>query len=120
MKTNKLIRNHHFYLIGLMAFLMMCGMSVKTAHAQALDGDNRVSITLNDGTEVTLLGKAKTGKNNDFTGDYYYLPTGLRLSSRPDGVPEFLFMKYTTEKDAAAGGVQGALMHFLMHLLYLI
>jgi hypothetical protein len=82
--------------------------------AQPLDGDNRVSITLDDGTEVTLLGKAKTGNNNDFTGDYYYLPVGLRLSKRPDGVPEFLFMKYTTEADAAAGGVQGALMHFLM------
>ena len=73
-----------------------------------------VTLGLIDGTEVTLMGKAKTGQNNDFTGEYYYLPTGLRLASRPDGVPEFLFMKYTTEQDASAGGVQGALMHFLM------
>jgi len=49
-----------------------------------------------------------------FTGEYYYLPTNLRLSKRPDGVPEFLFMKYTTEERVDAGGAQGAIMHFLM------
>lgn len=47
---------------------------------------------------------------------YYYLPPGssLRLSKRPDGTPEFLFVKYTTDKSEAEGGVQGGLMHFLM------
>lgn len=92
--------------------LFICLLS-NSVFAQPLDGDNRLSVTLDDGTEVTLLGKAKT-TSNVFTGEYYYLPTGLKLSSRPDGVPEFMFMKYTTEKDASAGGVQGALLHFLM------
>ncbi len=114
MTTSKFLRNYNSVMLTLISIILMFGMSVKTVNAQSLDPDNRVSITLDDGTEVTLLGRAKTGQNNNFTGEYYYLPVGLRLSSRPDGVPEFLFMKYTTEKDASAGGVQGAIMHFLM------
>ena len=50
----------------------------------------------------------------DYTGEYYYLPANLRLSKRTDSTPEFLFLKYTTEETVEAGGVQGALMHFLM------
>ena len=46
--------------------------------------------------------------------EYYYLPVNLRLAKRPDGVPEFLFLNYTTDQKADAGGVQGAIMHFLM------
>jgi hypothetical protein len=45
---------------------------------------------------------------------YYYLPTNLRLSRRPDGTPEFLFLKYTTENRVEQGGAQGGLLHFLM------
>jgi hypothetical protein len=45
---------------------------------------------------------------------YYYLPPGLHLSQRPDGTPEFLFLKFTTEASEAQGGVSGALMHFLV------
>ncbi|MFT5103347.1 MAG: hypothetical protein ACI86C_001000, partial [Candidatus Latescibacterota bacterium] len=45
------------------------------------------------------------------SNDYYYLPTNLRLSNRADGVPEFLFTKFTTESST---GVSGAIMHFLM------
>lgn len=113
MKTQNKSKNHKCSL-RIFAIMILLFVPFYNANAQALDGDNRVSITLEDGTEVTLLGKAKTGTNNNFTGNYYYLPTGLRLSKRPDGVPEFLFMKYTTEENASAGGVQGALMHFLM------
>lgn len=46
--------------------------------------------------------------------NYYYLPVNLHLSSRPDGTPEFLFLKFTTEEREDQGGVSGALMHFLM------
>jgi hypothetical protein len=45
---------------------------------------------------------------------YYYLPVNLHLSKRPDGTPEFLFLKFTTEEREDQGGVSGALMHFLM------
>ncbi|MCI4670724.1 MAG: hypothetical protein MRZ79_21495 [Bacteroidia bacterium] len=49
-----------------------------------------------------------------FSGEYFYLPTNLRLAKGPDGTPNFLFLKYTTDEKADAGGTQGALMHFLM------
>ena len=48
------------------------------------------------------------------TSQYYYLPTNLHLSRRADGVPEFLFLKFTTEARAENGGINGGLMHFLM------
>jgi hypothetical protein len=47
---------------------------------------------------------------------YHYLPPGnsLHLSKRPNGTPEFLFVRYTTDAKADAGGTQGGLFHFLM------
>ncbi|CAM1371892.1 hypothetical protein [Tenacibaculum xiamenense] len=78
-----------------------------------LDSQNKVNISLDDGVEITLFGKAKT-RNNRFSSEYYYLPTNLHLSKREDGTPEFLFLKYTSENRVDAGGAQGALMHFLM------
>jgi hypothetical protein len=49
---------------------------------------------------------------------FYYLPpnSALHLSKRPDGTPEFLFVRYTTDKKESEGGTQGGLMHFLMEL----
>jgi hypothetical protein len=88
-------------------------LQVQDLSAQILDYQNKVEIVLNDGTHVILYGKAKS-LNNTPTGEYYYLPVGLRLSRRADGTPEFLFLKYTTEQRAEAGGNQGGLIHFLM------
>ncbi|MEN8145957.1 MAG: hypothetical protein ABFS14_13545, partial [Gemmatimonadota bacterium] len=59
---------------------------------------------------VTLLGGAKGIGDRSGRVDYYYLPTGLRLSPGADGRPQFLFLKYNTE----AGDVQGGVLHFLM------
>lgn len=83
------------------------------AEGQILDFQNKVAIPLSDGTQVILYGRAQS-MSDAFTGEYYYLPMNLRLSKREDGTPEFLFLKYTTEERTDAGGVQGALMHFLM------
>lgn len=83
------------------------------AHAVVLDDDNRLTITLADNTPVTLIGAAGTTADAK-SSQYYYLPVNLRLSRRTDGVPEFLFLKFTTEARAEAGGVSGGLMHFLM------
>src|SRR5690606_21269133 len=58
--------------------------------------------------------KTAGGDSYQFTGDYYYLPVNMRLSKKDDGTPQFLLLKYTTDERADAGGVQGALMHFLM------
>jgi hypothetical protein len=88
-------------------------LQVQDLSAQVVDYQNKVEIVLKDGTHVILYGKAKS-LNNTYTGEYYYLPVGLRLSRRTDGTPEFLFLKYTTEQRAEAGGEQGGLIHFLM------
>ena len=96
--------------------IMLCGviiLQLQDLSAQILDYQNKVEIVLNDGTHVILYGKARP-LNNTPTGEYYYLPVGLRLSRRADGTPEFLFLKYTTEQRAEAGGEQGGLIHFLM------
>ncbi len=83
------------------------------ASAVVLDDENRLTITLGDNTPITLIGVA--GATGDArTSQYYYLPANLRLSRRADGVPEFLFLKFTTEARADAGGINGGLMHFLM------
>ena len=82
-------------------------------HSQIVDYQNKIIISLDDGTQVILYGKAAS-QGESFSGEFYYLPAMLRLSKRPDGIPEFLFMKYTTEERTDVGGVQGALMHFLM------
>jgi hypothetical protein len=101
-------------------FLLLIGCVLSGslgALCQPLDGNNKVGITLSDGTQVVAYGRANTASSSSyekFSNEYYYLPTNLRLSKKDDGTPEFIFVKYTTEENAAAGGVQGALMHFLM------
>ncbi|HYF70462.1 MAG TPA: hypothetical protein VD884_20135 [Ohtaekwangia sp.] len=89
------------------------------ANGQMLDYQNKVSIILSDGINVTLYGRASNDKiagsdDYGFTGDYYYLPVNMRLSQKDDGTPQFLLLKYTTDEKEDVGGVQGALMHFLM------
>lgn len=77
-------------------------------YGQLVNYDNKVDLVLTDGTNLVLYG------SDSKPYEFYYLPVNLRLSKRPDGVPEFLFLKYTTDQKADAGGVQGAIMHFLM------
>jgi len=93
-------------------FLVLASFA-SPAGAVVLDDTNRITIQLDDGTQVILLGES-VALSTERTNRYYYLPVGLRLSKRPDGTPEFLFLKFTTEKAAAHGGVGGGLMHFLM------
>ena len=83
------------------------------AAAVVLDDTNRITIQLDDGTQVILFGEA-IALSTERSNRYYYLPVNLRLAKRPDGTPEFLFLKFTTDKAAAQGGVSGGLMHFLM------
>ena len=86
-----------------------------SASAVVLDDENRVTLVLNGGINVNLIGEA-TSSPSQKTRNYYYLPSGshLRLARRPDGTPEFLFLKYMTDKTGERGGISGALMHFLM------
>jgi hypothetical protein len=85
------------------------------ARSQVLDYENKVDVILSDGTHVIMFGRDKQLGSTQLSNEYFYLPVGLRLSKKLDGVtPEFLFMKYTTDQKVDQGGVQGALMHFLM------
>jgi len=44
---------------------------------------------------------------------YYYLPPPPRVARDAAGKPQFLFMKFTSDKDKAHGGVAGGILHFL-------
>lgn len=108
----------HFLLTTIGFHLALCVLAV-TARAQLCDYQNKVTVLLNDGTTVTLYGRASNERvpgtdEYAFTGEYYYLPANLRLATKEDGTPQFLLMKYTSDERTDAGGVQGALTHFLM------
>ena len=107
-RTNLKQKTHRFKHI--VVTLCLCLFLLPETQAQILDSQNKIDVVLNDGTQVIMYGKAKT-RSKTFSSEYYYLPTNLHLSQKPDGTKEFLFLKYTTED---AGGAQGALMHFLM------
>ena len=93
-----------------LALTLLASVGAGVARAQTLDGENTVTVILGDGTQVKMYGRANS-LNTAFSGEYYYLPVNLRLSTKQDGTtPEFLFLKFTTEK----GDAEGALMHFLM------
>ncbi len=93
--------------------LALALLAPRAAGAVVLDDENRLTVTLADRTAVTLI--AAAGDTREVkTHRYYYLPVNLRLATRPDSVPEFLFLKFTTEARAENGGVNGGLMHFLM------
>ncbi len=85
----------------------------RPAGAVVLDDENTVLVQLQDGTQVKLY--AEAGPSSGVrTHRFYYLPVGLRVARRPDGTPEFLFLKFTTEQASGPGAVNGAVMHFLM------
>lgn len=99
------------FAIGFAAVLAAAAVTPSPLPAQvALDEESRVDLVLDDGTNVVLLGAAKGIGDRSAQLDYYYLPTGLRLSKTPDDRPQFLLMNYRTE----AGDVQGGVLHFLM------
>ena len=105
-----------FYLFACL-LILICGAT----NAQQLDDNSVQTVKLDNDVTVTLFRAmnpelSSLDANGDVkqvapSNDYYYLPTNLRLGLRPDGVPEFLFTKFTTESKT---GVNGAIMHMLM------
>ncbi|WP_117885174.1 hypothetical protein [Aureibaculum luteum] len=81
--------------------------------AQILDSDNKLTIVLKDGLQVTLLGQS-ISMSDQKSKNYFYLPTNPHLSLDKEGTPKFMLLKYMTEKGANEGGVSGALFHMLM------
>ena len=105
---------HAFGPRGVMtALLLLAALVAPKAFAVVMDDDNRKSYVLPGDVTVELIGQAGDQPGTK-TNIYYYLPVNLRLSKRVDGTPEFLFLKYTTEKRAEQGGMNGGLMHFLV------
>jgi len=95
------------------ALVLLVALIAPKAFAVTLDDDNRKSYTLAGDVTVNLIAQAGDRPGTK-TNIYYYLPVNLRLSKRVDNTPEFLFLKYTTEKRAEQGGMSGGLMHFLV------
>lgn len=95
----------------LMAWLVLClwMIFVQPVTAQILDSENKISVTLSDGTGVTLYGKS-IPFSKEFSNEYYYLPTNLHIAENPDGSKQLLILKYTTE----SGDVEGGLLHLLV------
>lgn len=82
-------------------------------NAQVLDSENKLTILLKDGTQVTLFGQS-ISMSDQKSKNYFYLPTNPHLSIGKDGTPKFMLLKYMTEEGAEEGGVSGALFHMLM------
>ena len=99
-------------MLGLKAIMVVLFLPLMML-GQTLDAENKLDIQLDDGTMVILYGQSSK-EIGQKTNNYYMLPTGLKIGSRPDGTPEFLFAKFTTEERADQGGIGGAIMHFLM------
>jgi hypothetical protein len=95
------------------ACLALLLAAARPAGAVVLDDENTLLVLLQDGTQVKLYAEAGASPGTR-THRFYYLPVGLRVAARPDGTPEFLFLKFTTEQAAGPGAVSGAVMHLLM------
>lgn len=101
-------------IILLNAFLCFFLLLPTDSFSQVVDSENKLSLTLSDGTQVILFGQARSLSDKK-TRNYFYLPVSLRLGLKNDGrTPEFLFLKYITEEKEADGGIGGALLHMLM------
>ncbi len=101
-----------FKFIGVCSFILLFA-NVNSINAQVLDNENKLSVTLKDGTQVVLYGQAVSLSDRK-SKNFYYLPTEPRLSVKKDLTPQFLFMKFNTEESGDDGGISGALLHMLM------
>ncbi|MEX2499793.1 MAG: hypothetical protein WD397_13070 [Wenzhouxiangellaceae bacterium] len=104
-------RSHYFAM--LLAGLVLGLFAAGPLSAVVLDSETRTEVVLEDGTTVTLYAEAgdRPGRR---TRNYYFLPFDMRLSTKPDNTPEFLFTEFITEQSVDQGGLSGALMHFLV------
>ncbi|WNJ19646.1 hypothetical protein [Pontibacter sp. G13] len=94
-------------LLGLMILLL----GPNWGWSQVVDGQNKITVTLRDGTVVTCYGKAQALSDEPST-EFEYMPTNFRLAVKEDGTPQFLFLKYTDE--SANEEASGAILHMLM------
>ncbi len=72
-----------------------------------------VDITLSDGTVVRCY-PAATVDPDVISRNWYYLPTSPHISRDSKGIPQFSLIKFVTDKSKEQGGVEGAVLHFLV------
>jgi hypothetical protein len=70
-------------------------------------------ITLSDQTVVRCY-PAATAKPAMKSKNWYYLPTAPHISKHPDGTPQFSMVRFVTDKSKKKGGVEGAILHFMV------
>lgn len=94
------------------AILLMSCLPTGALLAETLASDRKLSVVLDDGTDVLLYGE--TGQSSSGKINYFYLPPQLSISENEQGSPEFLFLKYISDEAEDSGGVSGAILHFLV------
>ncbi len=72
-----------------------------------------VDIKLKDGTTVRCF-PAATKNPEKLSKNWYYLPTNPRISQDKDGTPKFSMVRFVTDKTKEQGGVEGAILHFMV------
>ena len=72
-----------------------------------------VDIKLKDGTTVRCF-PAATKNPQKVSKNWYYLPTNPRISKDKDGTPKFSMVRFVTDKTKEQGGVEGAILHFMV------
>jgi len=98
------------YRTGMVAAILLLMLPID-GNALVVDSEVVEDLVLSDGTPLRLMAAATSGDAEP--SDFYYLPTGgqVRLAQRPDGTPEFLLLKYNSDRGT---GPQGGLLHFLV------
>ncbi len=72
-----------------------------------------IDVKLKDGNTVRCF-PAATRDPAVQSKNYYYLPASPRISRHPDGTPKFSLVRFVTDKTLDEGGVEGAIIHFLV------
>lgn len=79
--------------------------AAEPGRALLLDPHDRFDVPLSDGRVVVVYRAAKEPHG------YYYLPSEPRLALAEDGTPEFLFLKFISDRVSSTGAISGAVLH---------
>ncbi len=74
---------------------------------------SHVDVKLKDGITVRCF-QAATKTPDKPSKNYYYLPTNPHVSFDQEGTPKFSMVRFVTDKTKEAGGVEGAILHFMV------
>ncbi len=72
-----------------------------------------VDVKLKDGSTVRCF-PAATKNPAKVSKNWYYLPTNPRIATDKDGTPKFSMVRFVTDKSKEQGGVDGAILHFMV------